>query len=45
MLFFLQNREVVEQTGKQLKKEKNLYNNRMFFGDWADLINVIPSKQ
>ncbi len=41
----LQNREVVEQTGKQLKKEKRMYNNRMFFGDWNDLGNVIPSKQ
>ncbi|CAF1341332.1 unnamed protein product [Adineta steineri] len=38
------NREVVEQTGKQLKKEKRMYNNRMFFGDWSDLINIIPSR-
>ncbi|CAF0866503.1 unnamed protein product [Rotaria sordida] len=38
------NREVVEQTGKQLKKSKENYNNRMFFGDWSDLINIIPSK-
>ncbi len=42
---FLQNREVVEETGKQLKKEKRIYNNRMFFGDWSDLINIIPAKQ
>ncbi|CAF3123636.1 unnamed protein product [Rotaria sp. Silwood2] len=38
------NREVVEQTRKQLKREKGNYNNRMFFGDWGDLINIIPSK-
>ncbi|CAF3452108.1 unnamed protein product [Rotaria socialis] len=38
------NREVVEQTGKQLKSEEENYNNRMFFGDWGDLVNVIPSK-
>ncbi|CAF5197163.1 unnamed protein product, partial [Rotaria magnacalcarata] len=38
------NREVVEQTGKQLKSKEENYNNRMFFGDWGDLVNVIPSK-
>jgi len=38
------NREVVEQTGRQLKKEKGVYNNRMFYGDWSDLMNIIPSK-
>ncbi|CAF0997611.1 unnamed protein product [Adineta ricciae] len=37
------NREVIEQTGKQLKKDKRSYNNRMFFGDWGDLLNIIPA--
>jgi hypothetical protein len=34
----------VEQTGQELKKEKGMYTNRLFFGDWNDLMNVIPSK-
>ncbi|CAF1168394.1 unnamed protein product, partial [Didymodactylos carnosus] len=42
------NREVLEQiTLNNVKKavnEKYSYNNRLFFGDWTDLLEFIPSK-
>jgi len=38
------NREVLLETGEQVKKNRKIYKNRLFFGDWADLTSIIPAK-